>query len=205
MSVRETQQQILQIIDSFQKVSPHTLISDIQIAEQSGLDLQEVQDLLDIMKEAGYVGLKTLFGQHGRGGLVWLTSEGRILLHNPEYGQASPPQVTNNYTVNIVVTNRKGEDIRKLVDQLVEIVRSSNDIEPSVKQDYAQKAEDLKSEIKNPHPDLMRIREILAFLGDTAGTLELTARLTPYAIAFAPYIEQLKQLIQQWISLLPIP
>ncbi len=100
MNVGETQQKILQIIDSFQKVSPHTLISDIQIAEQSGLDLQEVQDHLDILKKAGYVDLKTPFGQHGRGGSVWLTPEGRMLSHNPECGQASPLQV--NFITNII-------------------------------------------------------------------------------------------------------
>jgi len=74
---------------------------------------------------------------------------------------------------------------------MVQVVHSSDGIEPAIKQDYRLEAEGLKTELKKSRLNLSRIREKLSFLGDAEGDLGLTSRLAPYLLALKPYIEQL--------------
>jgi predicted ArsR family transcriptional regulator len=197
----EVQQSILQVIAGVQK-SHNQFVADTQIAERLGLDVRDIQMHLDLMEEEGYVNLAKSF--RGYGALV--TSRGRMMLQEPDYFQreasAQVIHIIDSHIQNLAQTGADAvvnqsassgldDDILKIIDQMVEMVHSSDDIEPVIKQDYELEAEGLKTELRKSRLNLSRIREMFAFLGDIEDNLGLATRLAPYLITLGPHIERL--------------
>ena len=203
MKPHEVQQRILQVIAGVQESRNQFAVADTQIAERLGLDVRDVQMHLDLMEEEWYVNLtKTL--REGYGARV--TSRGRMMLQEPDYFQReASAQVINvidshiqnlaqtgaDAVVNQSASSGLDDNILKIIDQMVEMVQSSDDIEPVIKQDYELEAQGLKTELRKSRLNLSRIREMFAFLGDIEDNLGLATRLAPYLIALGPYIERL--------------
>jgi len=82
VKAREIQWDILHAIDDIQETSSRQIIGDAQIAERLDLGVQEVQDHLDLMAEAGYVKLSKTFGPSYS---AWLTPRGRIALREDDH------------------------------------------------------------------------------------------------------------------------
>jgi len=198
----KVQQSILQVVANIQKQSPNQPVADTQIAERLGLDVRDVQMHLDLMEEERYVNLaKSL---RGYGALV--TSRGRMMLQEPDYFQREASaqvihvidshiqnlaQTGANAVVNQSASSGLDDNILKIIDQMVEMVHSSDDIEPVIKQDYELEAKGLKTELRKSRLNLSRIREMFAFLGDIEDNLGLATRLAPYLVALGPHIERL--------------
>jgi hypothetical protein len=206
MKTQDIQRKILEVISENEKATPGQAVRDKQIAEKLELNLQEVQDDLDLMEERNYVKLAKTFGPNYA---AWLTPQGRLALREPEYfsHKESAPvinilNVINSQIQNLAQTGGNtfikqssdsmlNDHIFKLIDQMVEVVVSSNDIVANVKQDYELEAGELKNELKKSRINLSRVREMLSFLGDLEGILGLAERLAPYLLALSPRIEQL--------------
>ncbi len=196
---------ILQTMRELHTARPRSqFVGASEIAETAGLDLDTVRIYLGVLAEDGFVILcrtKVSFD-------AALTDRGRVALAEPENArQGFLPPIINIFPVidsqiqnltqggsHNVVSQTVGasvdEGLLQIVQQMVEIVRAS-DASSHLKQDYELKVEQLGNELKKSRINLPKIRDILAFLGDTEGALGLTARLAPYIPLLWEVIERL--------------
>ncbi len=92
MNTRETQQQILQYIES----THAKLATDSKIAEQTNLDVEKVRMHLTVMEKEGYVNLTKTFG----GWFVHVTAKGKIHAEEPEYNQTTSSQGSSSPAID---------------------------------------------------------------------------------------------------------
>ena len=204
MGFSEVQQDILCMIPRLQE-RPNLYVEDYSIAARLELDLQEVRDHLELLEEEHLVDL----AKSHSGFSAMLTARGRMTLREPSFRQMQLPPPTINILAmfdskieNLVQAGSGSTVIQKpdfgpdehllrIVQQMVDVVSTSQDVEKSVKQDYALEAEQLKAELRKSRINLSRVREMLSFLADADGLLGLATRLAPFLVVLEPYIGQL--------------
>ncbi len=202
--MHKVQMKILQVISDLTEDSK--LVEDTQIADKLNLKIEEIQDHLDIMEKEDLILLSKCFGPCYS---AFLKPKGRMELQEPGLTQqGTKPQVFNilhvidsniqniaqtgntNF-VNQSVDSNLNEKIFKTIDKMVDIVRNSDDIDQSIKNDYEIESEGLKLELKKSQLNLNRIRDMISFLSDADSTLNIAAKVAPYLPILLEYIKQL--------------
>jgi hypothetical protein len=122
MNALEIQRRIFEAISDIQQ-EPNQYVGDSRIAERLKLDLQEVQDHLDLMEDAGFVELAKTFGGYS----AYPTSSGRVYLRDPAYvqqtssSQATPTASGDEWDVFVCHASEDKEGfVRPLAKQLEE-------------------------------------------------------------------------------------